>query len=111
MVSRAAYPPFTLCIEQRLVIIRVKADGGLFVVTEPVSPAGLERRLEELFRTRVERVAYVVGEPGSTFGQVAEVIDVVRRVAPNVGLLTPSTVPTWTEPLLRGAFPVKTAWN
>ncbi len=107
LVSRSALPSGVACVEQRMVVIRVAAPGELHINTEPVTRQGLARRLDELFRTRAERVAFVLAAPALDFGEVAEVLDMVRGVVPNVGLLTPSAVPTTTQPLLRGAFPVR----
>lgn len=113
LVRRSGYPPGVSCIEQRIIIVRVGRDHKLFINSEPIKPNELVRRLDEIFRTRVERVAYVLGAPDIPFGEVAGVIGAVREVVPNVGLLTPSTVPTMSEPLLQwpnGSYPVKTVW-
>ena len=107
---REALPPSVLCVEQRLIIVRVEADGALYINSEPTTRTSLTPRLEEIFRTRAERVAFVFGSPQVTFGDVAGVISIMRRTVSNVGILTPTTVPTMAEPLLRGAFPLKTRW-
>jgi len=111
LVMRSGYPPGTLCVEQRLIIIRVESGRKLYLNSEPLSRTELARRLDQIFMTRAERVAYVLGGPNISFGEVADVIGIMRVIVPNVGLLTPSTVPTMREPLLNGSFPVKTAWN
>jgi biopolymer transport protein ExbD len=111
IVSRSGYPPGVLCVEQRLIIIRIAADRQLFINSEPVPAAMCAKRLEEIFRTRAERPAYVLGAPELSYGEVADVVDTVRRFSPNVYLLTPSSVPTMEQPLLRGAFPVKSHWQ
>jgi biopolymer transport protein ExbD len=114
LVSRSGYPPGVLCVEQRLIIVRVESGRKLYINSEPLNRANLAHRLEEIFRTRAERAAYVLGAPEISFGEVADVIGIVRDVVPNVGLLTPSTVPTMSEPLVRwplGSYPVKTVWN
>ncbi|MCX6623438.1 MAG: hypothetical protein NTY38_20710 [Acidobacteria bacterium] len=111
VVSRYGYPPGTLCVEQRIIIVRVGANRELHINAEPVTRAALHRRLEELFATRAERVAFVLGAPELSYGEVAEVVAIVRQTVGNVGLLTASTIPTQEQPLLYGPFPLKTRWD
>ena len=107
----SGYPQGTLCVEQRLVIVRVEPQGRLFINSEPVLRSMLESRLERIFATRAERAAFVLGSPELSVGEVAEVIAAMRPIVWNVGLLTPSTIPTIAEPLLSGTFPVKKRWQ
>ncbi len=79
--------------------------------TEPITRAALTRRLEEIFKTRAERVAFVLGAPELSYGEVADVVADVRVTVENVGLLTPSTVPTMAQPLLLGSLPLKSRWD
>jgi biopolymer transport protein ExbD len=111
LVRRSAYPISVLCVDQRLIIIGVESGRRLYLNAEPLSRAELARRLDRIFFTRAERVAYVLGGPNVSFGEVADAIGIVRAVVPNVGLLTASTVPTNREPLLKGSLPMKTDWN
>ncbi len=114
LVKRSGYPPGVACVEQRLIIVRVESGRRLYINSEPLTRAELIGRLEEIFRTRAERVAFVLGGREANFGEVADTIGLVRRTVPNVGLLTPSSVPTESEPLLqwpRGAYPVKADWH
>lgn len=103
---RSSYPPGTLCVEFGLVIVRIDPDKRLFLNTEPVNRAALQRRLREIFSTRAERVVFVLGAPELNYGDVVKVIDAVQAVIPNVGILTPTSEPTLNEPLLNGRFPV-----
>jgi biopolymer transport protein ExbD len=111
VVSRSAYPPNVLCMEQRLVIVIIDSSRRLYINSEPVSQATLPNRLEALFKTRAEPVAYVYGAPELSYGEVANVVGIVRRAVGNVGLLTSKTIPTMSEPVLRGAFPIKSRWD
>jgi biopolymer transport protein ExbD len=46
-------------------------------------------RLEEIFKTRAERVVFVKGDPGLEFQQVAQVIDAAKGAGiDKVGLMT-----------------------
>jgi biopolymer transport protein ExbD len=100
LVARSGYPPGVICVEQRTIIVRVDSGRKLHINSETLQRAQLINRLEEIFRPRAERVAYVLGAPDVSFGEVAEIVGLVRTVVPNVGLLTPSSTPTDLEPLI-----------
>ena len=99
IAQRSAYPPGVLCIEQRTVVVRIDADRNLFLNYEPVTRAALKGRLYDIFKTRAEPLAYVLGASELSYGDVAETIDQVRAVVPTIGLLTPATFSS-KEPLL-----------
>jgi biopolymer transport protein ExbD/biopolymer transport protein TolR len=70
-----------------VVVIQVLADGTLRINQEPVS---WENRIEEVFKPRAARVAFVRGDGTVEFGVVAKVIDVMQSSGvASVGLLTP----------------------
>ena len=73
-----------------VVVIQVLVDGTLRINQEPVSFDKLGSRIEEIFKQRASRVAFIRGDQPVEFGVVAKVIDVmhVSGVA-SVGLLTP----------------------
>jgi len=73
-----------------VVVVQVLADGTLRINQEPVSFDKLGSRIEEIFKLRATRVAFIRGDKPVEFGVVAEVIDVMHAagIAP-VGLLTP----------------------
>ena len=73
-----------------VVVIQVLADGTLRINQEPVPFDKLGSRIEEIFKLRATRVAFIRGDKPVEFGVVAEVIDVmhVSGIA-SVGLLTP----------------------
>ena len=73
-----------------VVVIQVLADGTLKINQEPVSFDKLGPRLEEIFKLRATRVAFIRGDQPVEFGVVAEVIDVMHTSGiASVGLLTP----------------------
>jgi len=73
-----------------VVVVQVLADGTLRINQEPVSFDKLGPRIEEIFKSRATRVAFIRGDKAVEFGVVAKVIDVmhVSGIA-SVGLLTP----------------------
>jgi biopolymer transport protein ExbD len=62
----------------------------LLINQDPISWDALESRLDQVFKLRVNRTAFVRGESSIEFAVVARVIDSMRAagVAP-IGLLTP----------------------
>jgi biopolymer transport protein ExbD len=61
----------------------------MLINQEPTSEAVLGARLEEIFKTRAERVVFVKGDPDLEFQIVARVIDIAHGAAiDKVGLIT-----------------------
>jgi biopolymer transport protein TolR len=76
--------------DQRTVVISVAKDKTLQINNEATDMARLGPRLEEIFKTRAERVVFVKGDPDLDFQDVAKVIDVAKGVGiDKVGLMTP----------------------
>ncbi len=76
--------------DQRTVVISVAKDKSLEINNEATDMARLGPRLEEIFKTRAERVVFVKGDPDLDFQDVAKVIDVAKGVGiDKVGLMTP----------------------
>ena len=75
----------------RTIVVSVDRTGGLKINQEPTTLAALGPRLEDIFKTRNERVMFVKGDPDVSFGYVAEVIDVAKGAGiDKVGLITKS---------------------
>ena len=73
----------------RTVVVSVDATGQLKINQDPVEKPFLAARLEEIFKTRAERVMFVRGDPEITFGAVAEVIDIAKGAGiDKIGLIT-----------------------
>src|SRR5271155_426807 len=73
-----------------VVVVQVAGDGSLRINQEPVEWQHLAGRLEEIFKQRAERVAFIRGEDAVEFSEVAQVIDVMHASGiASVGLLTP----------------------
>ena len=73
-----------------VVVVQVLADGTLRINQEPVAWDALGSRLEEVFKQRASRIAFIRGDGPVEFGVVAKVIDVMHTSGiASVGLLTP----------------------
>ncbi len=73
----------------RTVVISVNKDKSLFINQDPVQEADLESRLEDIFKSRAERVVFVKGDPDLEYRSVANVIDVAHAAGiDKVGLMT-----------------------
>ena len=90
LVPRQSAQPPDKIIRDDVVVIQVLADGTLRINQEPVSWERLGNRMEEVFKLRATRVAFVRGDGTVEFGVVAKVIDVMQTSGiASVGLLTP----------------------
>lgn len=73
-----------------VVVVQVLADGTLRINQEPVSWGKLGARIEEVFKQRATRIAFIRGDGPVEFGVVVKVIDVMHTSGiASVGLLTP----------------------
>jgi biopolymer transport protein TolR len=71
------------------IVVQVSANGDLKINHEVSSWDGLGPRLEEIFRTRAEKVAFIQSEPEARFSIVARAIDVIHSAGiEQVGLMT-----------------------
>jgi biopolymer transport protein ExbD len=63
--------------------------GGFRINQESTTLSALGLRLEEIFKTRNERVMFVRGGPDVNFSDVAAVIDIAKAAGTDkVGLIT-----------------------
>jgi biopolymer transport protein ExbD len=75
--------------DQRTVVVSVNADRSMLINQEPTDEGRLGPRLEEIFKTRAERVMFVKGDPTLEFQYVAKVIDIAKGAGiDKVGLMT-----------------------
>jgi biopolymer transport protein TolR len=73
----------------RTIVIQVSVGGGLKINQDEVTEATLGPRLEEIFKTRAERVAFVKGDDTLEFKEVAKVIDIAKGAGVDkIGLMT-----------------------
>jgi biopolymer transport protein TolR len=62
--------------DERTVVVQINKDHSMEVNTEPIAEAALQQRLEDIFKTRAERIMFVKGDPDIEYRYVAEVIDI-----------------------------------
>jgi biopolymer transport protein TolR len=73
----------------RTVVITIDAKHNMAVNSEATDEAKLGTRLEEIFKTRAERVVFVKGDPSIDFQYVAKAIDIAHGAGiDKVGLMT-----------------------
>ncbi len=73
----------------RTVVISINRDKTMLINTEPATEETLGPRLEEIFKTRAERVVFVKGDPELEFQYVAKAIDIAKGAGiDKVGLMT-----------------------
>ena len=71
------------------IVVQLLSDGSLKINEEPVTWERLAPRLEEVYKERARRIAFIRGEAPVEFASVARVVDVMRQLDLSVGLLTP----------------------
>jgi biopolymer transport protein TolR len=75
--------------DQRTVVIVIDKDHNMQINSEAVTEARLQGRLEDIFKTRAERVVFVKGDPSLDFQWVAKAIDIAHGAGiDKVGLMT-----------------------
>lgn len=73
----------------RTVVIIINKDKSMMLNTEPTDENRLGGRLEEIFKTRAERVVFVKGDPDLEFQVVARAIDIAKGAGiDKIGLMT-----------------------
>jgi biopolymer transport protein ExbD len=90
LVPQPAAPNQQSDADQRTVVVSINKDKSMMINTEATDETKLGPRLEEIFKTRAERVIFVRGDPDLEFQIVAKVIDIAKGVGiDKVGLMTP----------------------
>ena len=75
--------------DQRTVVIVINKDRTILINQEPTDENRLGSRLEEIFKTRAERVVFVKGDPDLEFQYVARAIDIAKGAGiDKIGLIT-----------------------
>lgn len=73
----------------RTVVIIINRDKTMMINTEPTDENRLGQRLEDIFKTRNERVVFVKGDPDLEFQYVARAIDIAKGAGiDKIGLMT-----------------------
>jgi biopolymer transport protein TolR len=75
--------------DNRTVVVIIEKDKSMMINTEPTDEQRLGKRLEDIFKTRAERVVFVKGHPDLEYQNVARVIDIAKGAGiDKVGLMT-----------------------
>jgi biopolymer transport protein ExbD len=73
----------------RTIVVSINADRSILINRDPTGKDLLGDRLQDIFKTRAERVMFVRGAPSLDFFEIAEVIDIAKGAGVDkVGLLT-----------------------
>ena len=73
----------------RTIVVQVISEDKVLINQENVSWNDLGSRLEDIFKRRAEKVAFVKGDDSVEFVQVARAVDIMRGAGiDNVGLIT-----------------------
>lgn len=76
--------------QDRTVVIILNKDHSMMLNNEPMDVNRLGPRLEEVFKTRAERVVFVKADPDLEFREVATAIDIAKGAGiDKIGLMTP----------------------
>jgi biopolymer transport protein TolR len=81
--------PQSLELQAKTVVVQVEPNGKLKINQEDTTWEGLGPRLEQIFKDRAEKVAFVKGDDSVLFAEVARAIDIMRTSGVDkVGLIT-----------------------
>ena len=73
----------------KTVVVQLTRGGGVKINQEDSTWDDLGKRLEEIFKTRAEKVAFVKGDDEVLFAEVARAIDIMKASGvEKVGLIT-----------------------
>jgi biopolymer transport protein ExbD len=76
--------------QDRTVVIVIDKDKKMHINNEDTDMDKLGPRLEQIFKTRAERVVFVKGDPDLEYQTVARAIDIAKGAQMDkVGLMTP----------------------
>jgi biopolymer transport protein TolR len=75
--------------DDHLVVVQVNGDNKLKINNEDINWDKLGPRMEEIFKERAEKVAFVKGDRDVLFTEVAHAIDIMRGAGMDkIGLIT-----------------------
>jgi biopolymer transport protein ExbD len=76
-------------ILSRTIVVSIDAGHNVKINQDPVDIRLLSSRLEDIFKTRSDRVMFVKGDPTLQFADVAEIIDIAKGAGlDKIGLVT-----------------------
>src|SRR6201984_437132 len=76
-------------LENKTVVVQVLTNGKVKINNEDATWDGLGPRIEQIFKDRAEKIAFVKGDNDVLFAEVARAIDIMRSSGiDKVGLIT-----------------------
>ena len=76
-------------VSARTVVVSIDAQHQIKINQDPTTAAALGGRLEDIFKTRNDRIMFVKGDPSLHFADVAQIIDIARGAGVDkIGLIT-----------------------
>ena len=76
-------------ILSRTIVVSIDAGKNIKINQDAVDKRMLGSRLEDIFKTRNERVMFVKGDATLQFGEIAEIIDIAKGAGiDKIGLIT-----------------------
>ena len=76
-------------LENKTVVVQVLKDNKVKINNEDATWSGLGPRIEQIFKDRAEKIAFVKGDNDVLFADVAHAIDIMRSSGiDKVGLIT-----------------------
>jgi biopolymer transport protein ExbD len=76
-------------LENKTVVVQVLTNGKVKINNEDSTWDAMGPRLEQIFKDRAEKIAFVKGDSDVLFGEVARAIDIMRGSGiDKVGLIT-----------------------
>jgi biopolymer transport protein TolR len=71
------------------IVVSIDQSRRIMINTTAVDINALGSQLDEIFKTRNERIIFIKGDPALPFGEVAKVIDIAKGVnIDKIGLIT-----------------------
>ena len=82
-------PQQSVELESKTVVVQVLPGNKLKINQEDASWEGLQARLEQIFKERADKIAFVKGDESVMFADVARAIDIMRAAGiDKVGFMT-----------------------
>jgi len=76
-------------VDTHTIVVSIDAGRNVKINETPVTIAALGPQLDDIFKTRNERIIFIKGDSTLPFGEVARVIDIAKGVnIDKIGLIT-----------------------
>ena len=76
-------------VQSRTIVVTINEQRQVAINQTPVDVRMLGQQLEDIFKTRNDRIIFVKGDPSLQFGEVARIIDIAKGAGiDKIGLIT-----------------------